>query len=236
MLHFAICDDEAVEIEYLSDLVHTWAANKNIDVNILPFNSAENFLFAYEDIKHLDILLLDIQMGDMDGMSLARHVRKSNDALHIIFITGFQDFMADGYDVSALHYLMKPVSEARLFAVLDKAAASIHIPEDELLIQTSEAAVKVARKDITYIEAFAHYVQINTKTGALETRANIGDIAEALGNGFVRCHRSYIVGLRHISHITKTDIVLDGGTSIPLSRRLHKEVNQAFIKYHSRDV
>jgi len=175
-------------------------------------------------------------MGDMDGMSLARHLRQSNDALHIIFITGYQDFMADGYDVYALHYLMKPVSEARLFAVLDKAAASIDMPDEELLIQTAEAAVKVARKDIIYIEAFAHYVQIHTKANMFETRVNVGDIAEILGEHFVRCHRSYVAGLRHVSHITKTDIVLDSGISIPLSRRLHKEVNQAFIKYHMGKV
>ena len=234
MLYITMCDDEVVEIEYLTSLEKTWAAVKNIDVSITSFSSAENFLFAYEDMKKLDILLLDIQMGDMDGMDLARELRKSNEDVQIIFITGFPDFMADGYDVSALHYLMKPVKEERLFAVLDKAAVGVDVQEAELLVQTADAAVKVAHRDILYIEAFAHYVQIFTKTGVLETRANIGDIAEALGDGFVRCHRSYVVGLRHVSHLTKTDVVLDSGQTVPLSRRMGKDVNQAFIKFHSK--
>ena len=234
MLHFAMCDDEAVEIEYLTSLVKTWAASKNLDISIATFNSAETFLFAYEDMKDLDILLLDIQMGGMDGMDLARQLRKSNEDAQIIFITGFADFMADGYDVSALHYLMKPVKEERLFAVLDKAAAGVDVQEAELLVQTANGAVKVAHKDILYLEAFAHYIQIYTKTGALETRANLGDIATALGDGFVRCHRSYVVGLRHVNHMTKADVVLDSGTAVPLSRRMGKDVNLAFIKFHSK--
>jgi len=236
MLTFAICDDEHAEAEYLSDLVRKWAAANNIEAAICTFDSAESFLFAYDDMRHLDILLLDIEMGEMNGLSLAKHLRKSdvknNEALHIIFITGYEDFIAEGYDVSALHYLIKPVDIERLFSVLDKAAARQNKPDDELLIQTTDATIKAAYKDIIYIEAFAHYVQITTKANVLKTRANIGDIANMLGDGFVRCHRSYIVGLRHVNHITKTDIVLDSGTAIPLSRRLYKETNQAFIKYH----
>ena len=232
MLHLAICDDETVEIEYLTDLAHKWAKTNSLTITIATYNSAENFLFAYEDMKNLDILLLDIQMGAMDGMTLARHLRKSNNTTQIIFITGYQDFMADGYDVSALHYLMKPVEPERLFTVLDKAASRINIHEDELMVHTAEAVVKIPHKDIIYIEAFAHYVHIHTRASTQETRANIGDIAQTLGDGFIRCHRSYIVGLRHINHITKTDAVLDNGAKIPLSRRLHKDVSQAFVKYH----
>ena len=234
MLHLTICDDEPVEIAYLTNLVQTWATTKGIDVSITTFNSAENFLFAYEDMKNLDILLLDIQMGGMDGMDLARHLRSRNEDAQLIFITGFPDFMADGYDVSALHYLMKPVKPDRLFAVLDKAAAGVDVQEAELLVQTAEGIVKVAHKDILYLEAFAHYVQIYTKNGGLQTRANLGDIAAVLGDGFVRCHRSYVVGLRHISHMAKADVILDSGAAVPLSRRMAGDVNRAFIKFHSK--
>jgi len=226
----AICDDEKVETDYLTNLAYTWAATSDFDIYVTTFDSAESFLFAYEDMPRLDILLLDIQMGGMDGMSLARHLRINNDHLHIIFITGYQDFMAEGYDVAALHYLMKPVDQQRLFSVLDKAQLSK--PKPELLVQTTGTTIKVAHKDIIYIEAFAHYVQITTTTGILQTRANISDITQALGESFARCHRSYIVGLRHVRHITKTDIVLDSGVTIPLSRRLHKDVSQVFVKFH----
>ena len=234
MIHIAICDDEEVELDYLKSLVSAWGHDKG--VSITTFTSGEAFMFAYPDMPKLDILLLDIQMGEdkIDGMALAKTLRKTNEHLHIIFITGYPDFMAEGYDVQALHYLMKPIKEAQFLAVLDKASQGIKAPE--LIVHTAQGITKVLHKDIIYIEAFAHYVQITTTQGVLETRANIGDMATALGEGFVRAHRSYVVGYRHIQQITKTDIVLDGGATLPLSRRLAKEVNQGFIKFYRGDM
>jgi len=231
-MHFAICDDEQDQIDYLTDLVSNWARKGELEISISPFLSAENFLFLYEDLPKVDVLLLDIQMGEMDGLQLARHLRARNQNLHIIFITGYDGFMAEGYDVSALHYLMKPVDTQRLYNVLDKAAAMLDMREESLLVNTGETTTRILHRDIIYIEAFAHYVKIFTVQGEYETRANIGELAMELGAGFVRCHRSYVVGLRYVRKITKTDVILDSGAGIPLSRRLYKEVNQAFIRFH----
>ncbi|MCL1794335.1 MAG: LytTR family transcriptional regulator DNA-binding domain-containing protein [Oscillospiraceae bacterium] len=121
---------------------------------------------------------------------------------------------------------------SKLFEVLNKAAERLKKTEQFLLVQTSETTVKIPFDDILCIESFAHYIVIQTKTASIETRANIGEIEKAVGDRFVRCHRSYIVGLNHISRITKTDVILDNGKSIPLSRRLYTEINLAFIEYH----
>ena len=232
MIHIAICDDERAEITYLTSLVRKWAAARGVVVCLSYYESAENFLLACGDDKTVDILLLDIQMKEMGGVELARQIRRDNEIVQIIFITGYPDFIAEGYDVSALHYLMKPVKEDKLFEVLNKAAERLKKTEQFLLVQTSETTVKIPFDDILYIESFAHYIVIQTKTASIETRANIGEIEKTVGDRFVRCHRSYIVGLNHISRITKTDVILDNGKTIPLSRRLYTEVNLAFIEYH----
>ena len=124
-LHIGICDDEQVEIQYLQKIVLDWAhtGHHNISINLFP--SSEAFLFNHENDKNFDILLLDIQMGDMDGVELAKLLRNSDKLVQIIFITGFPDFIAEGYEVSALHYLMKPVKEEKLFEVLDKAVSRL---------------------------------------------------------------------------------------------------------------
>ena len=117
-LNISVCDDERAEITYLTNLTRKWAEIRGISAHFSTFESAESFLFSYEDDKSTNLLLLDIQMKEIDGVELARRIRADNEAMQIIFITGYSDFMAEGYDVSALHYLMKPVNENKLFEVL----------------------------------------------------------------------------------------------------------------------
>ena len=231
-IKIAVCDDCHQQTEYIKMLVNKWAEGKYIKVTVDMFESSENFKSAWSEGKAFDILLLDIEMGGQNGVELARDLRKTDEKLVIIFITGFADYISDGYDVSALHYLMKPVNEDKFFEVLDRATERLKKAEQTLLVQTTDTTAKIPLDDILYIEAFAHYVVIQTKTASTETRANISEIEKSVGYGFVRCHRSYIVGLNHISRITKTDVILDNGKTIPLSRRLYTEINLAFIEYH----
>ena len=232
MIHIAVCDDEQVERDYLSALARQWANARGIALRLSCHASAESFLFAREDAPPVDILLLDIQMREMDGVALARRLRAESRDIQILFITGYADHIAEGYDVSALHYLMKPVREDKLHEVLDRAVERLHQTEPALIVQTAEGAARIPLADILCVESFAHYIAIQTKKATHATRAGIGEIERSLGDAFIRCHRSYIVGLRHISHITKGDVVLDSGRTVPLSRRLYTQVNLAFIAFH----
>lgn len=99
MQNIAVCDDESVEIEYLTQLTRQWAKLTETAVNISGFASAEAFLFEYEENKDFDILLLDIQMNAMDGIELAEKIRENNSSVQIVFITGFPDHISRGYDV-----------------------------------------------------------------------------------------------------------------------------------------
>jgi len=232
MLNITICDDEKAEVEYLSTLVTEWAQTGSIGIAVISFNSAEEFLFSYETEKALDILLLDIQMKQLDGIALAKQLRASGGQMQIIFITGFPDFIAEGYEVSALHYLIKPIKKEKLFELLDKALDFSRKTDDSIIIDTSDGKVRVYQKDILYTEAFAHKTTIQTINGSIDARLYISTLEEMLGDGFCFTHRSYLVGIKHIKQITKTEITMDNGKRIPLSRRRYEAVNRAFINYH----
>ena len=92
-----------------------------MDLQTDCFPSAEQFLFHYADFPQYDLLLLDVEMSAMDGVTMAKEVRKTNETVEIVFITGYTDYIAEGYDVGALHYLVKPLHREKFFAVLDKA-------------------------------------------------------------------------------------------------------------------
>lgn len=231
-LKIAICDDEIAQIKYIKMVVGKWAGINDKTVETAAFDCAEGFFFHYSEDNAFDILLLDIQMKNMNGIELAKKIRKSNEAMQIVFITGYQDYMAEGYEVSALHYLMKPVSEEKLFNVLDKACRRLNKVERAILVKTDCENVRIPICDIVYVESFAHTVEITTNNGKIKASMSISEIETELGDGFVRCHRSYITGLKYIKRITRNEVILDNGISVPLSRRLYDKVNQSFIDFY----
>jgi Response regulator of the LytR/AlgR family len=231
-MKIAICDDEIAERKYLGSLVTTWAKQSDNIAAVSTFESAEAFLFDYAEHKDYDILLLDIEMGGLSGVELAKQIRADNHSVQMIFITGFPDFIAEGYEVAALHYLMKPVSDKKLSEVLDRACANLCKIDRVILFNIDGESVRVTADKIMYAEAFAHSVVINTADSSFEARIPISEVERLLDNGFIRCHRSYIVGLKYIRRITKRDVILDNGKCVPLARSAYGKVNQAFISFY----
>ncbi len=231
----AICDDMEQDTLYIAAAVKEWAKQENVCVDIHMFPSAESFLFDYAEQKNYDFLLLDIEMPSMNGVELAQKIRQENNAVQIIFITGYSDFMAEGYEVSALHYLMKPVSFDKLSKVLHRAADRLNKTEKSVIIAVDGENLRLAVSDIVWVEAFAHSCTLTTIHARFEVKTSITAIekmlCESAGGVFIRCHRSYIVGVKYIKSISKTDITLDSGDKIPLSRSHYQAVNQAFIRY-----
>lgn len=237
LMKIAICDDEVSQTKYLSSLVKKWAENSGSVTDghaaVEVFRSAEAFLFAWSGDKTYDVLLLDIQMPGKNGMELARTIRQSDEDLAIIFITGFSDYIEDGYEVSALHYLLKPVNEEKLLSCLDKANRRMKTEPPTLLVECGSETLRICQDEIVALEAFAHTVMITTIHQSFEVSTGIGELEKMLDQRlFVRVHRSYLVGLRFIQKIGRTELTLDNGAIIPVSRRLYKDINRAFINFY----
>ena len=233
-LTIAICDDNENQIKEMRRLLAEWSADKPFSLVIDEYISAESFLFSYPD-KPCDLILLDIEMDRLNGMELAKHLRSNGDMLPIVFITGYSDYIAEGYDVEALHYLLKPVAKEKLFAVLDKYVEKRSVKADELIIETTNGATHISADRITYIEAFGRKTAVHLSDDRIiDCMVSISRFFAMRLNGFVSPHRSYIVNLRFMRSIGKTEIALDNGTIIPLSRRLYKDVNEKFIQLYTK--
>jgi DNA-binding LytR/AlgR family response regulator len=233
-IKIAICDDEHKQTEYIKMLVSKWANVNNINIMLEMFDSAENFKSAWNENKIFDILLLDIQMRGQNGVELARELRGTDEDLIIIFITAITDFISDGYEVSALHYLIKPIDTDKLYAVLNKALKNLTKNNSAIFlpIESESGIMRVLTDDIIYAESFDHFLEITTIAGEkLTVKMPMYELENKLENNFKRCHRSYIVNLKYIKKIIKTEIMLDSNEVIPLSRRLYAEMNKAVIKY-----
>ena len=142
-LKIAVCDDDSSQRNYLTEIVLTWAKKRCHLIKLIPYANAKAFLFDYEEQKDFDILLLDVEMPEISGIELAKTVRRENQSVQIIFITGYYEYFSDGFDVSALHYLIKPVDADKLFLVLDRAGKHQAGRERAIFIYTAEGEIKV---------------------------------------------------------------------------------------------
>lgn len=225
----AICDDAPADRDYLETLVRCWAAARGHRVRLKTYPSAESFLFAYAEDKDLQILLLDVEMGSMDGVTMARTLRKENDGVQIIFVTGYSDYIADGYEVEALHYLMKPVAAEKLDAVLDRAVEKLGRNTRALLVECPGEVVRLPLYQIRWAQVQGNYVTIHAKTDCT-VKMTLGQLERELDDHFFRLGRSALVNLGCIARVSKTAVTLTDGTQVPLPRGAYERINRAIIQ------
>lgn len=227
-LRIAICDDSAADRDYLAGLARRWAGQRLHTVQLALYPSAESFLFAYAEDKTVQILLLDIEMGQMDGVTMARTLRKDNDGVQIVFITGYSEYIADGYEVEALHYLMKPVDENKLFSVLDRAADKLCRNEQVLTLELSGETVRLPVYQIRYAEVQGNYVTVHAKSD-YTAKMTLSELETRLDDSFFRLGRSALVNLGYVARVTKTAVTLNDGSVLPLPRGAYDRINRAII-------
>lgn len=233
-MRIAVCEDEAAQRQLLGGYVQEWAEETQVRTDVAFFDSGESFLFAWEDDKAYDLVMLDIEMGKLSGIDLAIKIRHEDQTLPILFVTGYEEYMEYGYDVAALHYLIKPVKKDRLFAMLNRVWER-RKPEEKVLLETDQGMVSIGRGKIWYAEAAGHQCLLCLEKESLCLKCSIGTLEALLSGGqFVKCHRSYLVNLEHVAAVRRTEVVLDDGRQVPLSRYLYRQVNEAFVGFYRK--
>lgn len=226
----AITDDNPADIKYIHSVLERWADARSLSVHIDSYPSAEAFLFQYEENPACDIILLDIEMPGMDGVTMAKRLREKNSTAVIVFITGYSDYIAEGYDVSALHYLMKPVDPDRFMEVLDRAVERLRREERLLTVKTADEIVRLPMGSVLFLEAARNYVTIHAEgRGDFVVRHKLGDFESKLDERFLRVGRSYIVNLTKLYRITRSEVLFPDGAVLPLPRGAYDTLNRAII-------
>ncbi len=236
MFNIAIIEDEKAQSDLTQKLVSLWAYQSKIQVNIKCFSSAESFLFDYEGNDDYSGLLVDIQMDGISGIKLAKHLRETSDEIPIVFITGLSNYISAGYDVSALHYLLKPIKQEKLFACLDKIYRITSTIKKYIIIQSEDITKKLMQDDIISLESQKHSTIVTCKDQRYAAKIGINLLQESLAaHDFIKCHRSYIIGIKHINSIKKYEAIMTNKEVIPISRRLYNDVYNKFIQYHRKE-
>ena len=235
MLKIAMCEDVDIQYKILDKYLKGWALKNNITIHPIRYKSSEEFLFNLNENMDIDILILDNQMEQMNGIELAKKIREKDEEVAIIFVTGVLEHMSKGYSVGAINYLLKPLKEDELFDSLDRAYRKIKQlkeKKESLKVVTDKQTIKIRYSDIKYFVVYSHYVHVELLNKKITYKKKISDLEEELPKTqFLRCHRSYIVNLHFIKSIEKESLTLDDNTIIPISRGKREKVLEVFMNY-----
>ena len=235
MIHFAICDDEPAQARLLSQLVSGWCAGQGEACQITCYPSAEALLFAWEDEPSADILLLDILMGQMNGMELARELRAREDETSILFITGSTEFLRDGYSVRPIQYLLKPVEPEALRRAIETDLRLHHRPHSVTFCAGGRTLV-LPIGDILYAESRNHGCVLHTARGEQFLPISLSQAEQTLpGDRFCRCHNSFLVDLSSIRQVNGRTLYLTDGTDLTIGRRYMDQFKNRFVRYLNQD-
>lgn len=231
MLHICICDDEKIERNELKSIISMQLELKGINFYIDECENGESLKSKLEkDKNYFDIIFLDIEMDGINGVETARHIRSLNDSVIIIFVTGFADYVFDGYEVKALNYILKPYKKEKIGDVLSEALKQIgSIQNDFFIVQLNSNAYKLKLKDIIYFVSDRRKIKTITKDNIYEFYGKIDDIEKQMPSYYVRIHQRYLVNLNFVQSIEKNCVNIND-EKLPISRKRYQDVMIAFAK------
>lgn len=225
-MQIAIVDDERIICEQIKDFIQRDHGDCQIDTYL----SGRALL---EVKKQFDLVFLDIQMEGMNGMDTARAIRELQPDTVLIFVTGSKEYVFEAFDVSAFHYLLKPLEETKFMEVLKRAIGESRKCRAEkqkrLFIRTKNLTID--QKDILYIESRGKKVDIHTRKETFSIYGAMSELETQLGESFYRCHRGYLVNMAYITEYGADSITLTGGARVYLTKKKHGEFVKAYMWY-----
>lgn len=230
MISIGICDDEAYMLDMLSEKISAFFKRETIEIKILTFQSGKALLSCKEK---LDIIFLDIQMGEPDGMDAAKELRDRGFHGVLIFVTILQDYVFNAFEVQAFDYLVKPLQEDNFLRTMERLLQSIRNPrKKQLLIQKGAEWSIVPFDNIMYCESINRKIYLHLKDApVMDYYDKIESLEQKLDERFFKCHRSYLVNLQYLRSYRERQAYLTNGETVPVSRLRGGEFAAVILRY-----
>ncbi len=235
-MHIAIIEDEPSFAEELSEYITLFGEQYQTTMQCQHFKSGVAFLSAYQPVW--DLLLMDIEMPNMDGITLAHKIREIDPQVLLIFITKMPKYAIAGYEVAALDYVLKPINYYALSIKLRRALSLLETKQkNHLVIQGNGFIRKIPVETIQYIDVFSHTISYHTHLETISSTGttSIRELEKKLSpDGFCKCNQCYLVNLQHVHSVEKDTVVLTGGERLKISRNRKKPFMQALLDFLGR--
>lgn len=230
MIRIAICDDEAYMLENIREMASDFFRRKNMETAILQFSNGEDLLNCD---RPMDILFLDIQMQGLDGMETARKLRSRGFKGFLIFTTVLKEMVFRSFEVGAYDYLVKPIREKQFEKTMQRLLLSMeNASEANLLVQKGYESSIIPFDDIVYCEVVDRKIYLHLLSSqVIDFYDRIENLEKKLDGRFFKCHRSYLINLKHLKSFKNKTAYMEGGEEIPVSRLRSKEFSHVILQY-----
>lgn len=229
LISVAIAEDEDIFATTITSYLKRFAKENGEQIRITRFTDGYAVVDGYRG--GFDIILMDIEMGLMNGMEAAEHIRKVDDEVTIIFITNMAQYAIKGYAVQAMDYILKPVTYTAFAETLKKAVGRLQRKQENYIsVSYRDGMVKLRSSDITFVESQGHRLTFHTETDSYETTVyTMKDVEERLRpSGFLRASSGTLVNLNRVTG-TKNGFVRVGEQYLPISRGRKNEFMAALV-------
>lgn len=230
-MRIAICDDEKIIINEFQAIINK--LYNSLDIIVDAFSNGEQLINSFQ-IKPYDIIFLDIELPELDGISVVKQLRKLSNNVAIVFLTGHVEYAIKGYGLNVLRYLVKPAKEKEIYEVL-RYVLEKQKNEKFIWLTNRDGRHRIKISDIIFLEANNQNLMFYTLSGNIQIRDNINKYEKELeSDGFFRVHRSYIVSLSKIKSILGNKIIVERDFKVPIARAREREFNSAFFSFINR--
>lgn len=232
MIHIGICDDEPAMRRALHKPLEQKLQLLGEDYQIFEYDSGESLVMRPE-AEGLDILFLDIEMKELSGMDTARALRKRDASTILIFVTAYPDYVFEGYEVHAFHYILKPYDDRKIGNVLEQALKELGtVREQFFTLEQKSGILRIPLKNILAFSSDRRKIVLTlVDEKKLDFYGKLDEIENRMPDCFVRCHNRHLVNLNHVTALEKGNCIL--GTAdlkIPVSRAFRQALEIAFAR------
>lgn len=236
-MYIAICEDTPQDLDFLKAAVKDIVRNQDLRFQIMTFTDGDAFLRYMEDHGAPAISFLDIYLGSVNGLDIGKKIRQESERAAIVLSTKSSEHMAQGWDIGAVHYLVKPYSEEKVVQAMQRALLTVSKPERYLIFSVNRRKKKLLFSQIIYIESRNKYCHIFTESEEYKVLAKLSDLEKQLDDSrFLRCHQSYIVNMDWVEKAGKHEFMLKNGASVPVRRRERGVVMTEYEEYVFKKV
>ena len=232
MIDIAYVEDEPAEAERMKSYIADYQSRTTENLKLQCFPDGLSFL-EQAGREFFDIVFLDIDMPGINGMEVAKRIRRRNTSSVIIFLTNMAQYAVQGYEVAALDFVVKPIRPPVFQSKLERAISHVvNLRGTELSIRSSEGLVRISCSTLLYVEVFSHTLIYHTESGNYEVRGKLADEEERLiPYHFIRCNKSFLVNLAQIRRVDKNELELLNGERLEISHPRRKSFMASLAQY-----